>query len=248
MNSIRFGEDRRISMIIKDRLSSNRSYLVDQQGNIYFIEFSSTYSIEESTKKSLPLTHIQPIFINSKPMKQILHIGILQRDNDRIALGILLQSIDENQDKVGHPQSVFFLFMLMNLFIEELITLSSSSFDHRMNESIFLNRIHSILRRNESIPSIVYSFNSSEMISNEDIQKNLMKIIPILTNEYLQRQRKTIEEIRSRENYLSDLQRTQLNQSNKIEEKFSQTKLFYEKLLQQYHQVSSPSFLSLNND
>lgn len=106
-----------------------------------------------------------------------------------------------------------------------------------MNSSAFLTRIHSILQRKESIPRLKFSSKTSEMISDEDFQKNLSKFIRIFTDEYLEKQNRAMEEIRSRENYLSNLRETQLNRFDQLKKKSVQFNENYRKLLQEYQQV-----------
>lgn len=106
-----------------------------------------------------------------------------------------------------------------------------------MTSSVFLTRIHSILLRKESIPRLILSSKTSEMISEDDFQKNLSKFIRIFADEYLERQNQAMEEIRSRQNCLSNLRETQLNKFDQLKKKSFQVNENYRKILQEYQQV-----------
>lgn len=107
-----------------------------------------------------------------------------------------------------------------------------------MSQSAFLTRIRSILQRKESIPRLTLSSNTSEMLSDDDLETNLSTYIQIFTNEYVQRQGRAMEEIRSREKYLSQLQETQMNQKEQLKQKSVQINEKYQKLRQQFEQVT----------
>lgn len=101
IDSIRFGTDRRIVQMINDRFSTNRSYVVDHQGNVYLVELPWIEQIENSAVQTLPLTRIQSLIVNADPTKAVLQIGILQLQEHQTSLAVILQSQNENRDKVS---------------------------------------------------------------------------------------------------------------------------------------------------
>jgi chromosome segregation ATPase len=86
------------------------------------------------------------------------------------------------------------------------------------------------------IPYVTLS-TSSTNISNSDFEKNLSQFIKILTEQYIDKQEKVRKEIENKQRYLSDFQKTQLNENKQLNEKFQQIQKQFQILTQQYQQV-----------
>ncbi|CAF3758731.1 unnamed protein product [Adineta steineri] len=100
----------------------------------------------------------------------------------------------------------------------------------------FLNRIRTILTRDQSIPHLTISSSSQQNISNEEFQNNLIKFIRLFSEEYLDKQEKVRIELENKQRYLYDFQQTQLIAKQELDMKFQEIQITMQKLNQQYQQ------------
>lgn len=114
IDSIQFGENRRITQMIADPFTLNRSYLVDHQGNVYLIEYPWIEQIENLSTKTFSLTNIQTLIVNSDPTRTILHIGVVRRNQSQTSLAVIIQSENDQTPKVFS-----LLFYSIGLFLKE---------------------------------------------------------------------------------------------------------------------------------
>jgi hypothetical protein len=103
--------------------------------------------------------------------------------------------------------------------------------------SEFVAHIQSLLSRDQSIPYLTLS-TSSTNISDSDLEKNLSQFIQLLTEQYIEKQDKVRQELEMKQNYLLDVQQTQLSETKQLNENFQQIQKQFQILTQQYQQVN----------
>ncbi len=104
------------------------------------------------------------------------------------------------------------------------------------SKSEFVDHIRSLLVRDQSIPFVTLS-TSSTNISDSDLEKNLAQFCRILSEQYIEKQNKVQQEIESKQRYLSDFQKTQINENIQLTQKFQQIQRQFQWLKGQYEQV-----------
>ena len=106
-----------------------------------------------------------------------------------------------------------------------------------VNHSEFLERIHSILHRNSTLPRVTLSSSSQTTLSNTDFQNNLLKFLQFFSEEYLDKQDKVRLELQNKQRYLNDFQQIQIIAQQELNDKFQQLQNSIEHFNQQYQQV-----------
>ncbi|CAF3805812.1 unnamed protein product [Rotaria sp. Silwood1] len=120
--------------------------------------------------------------------------------------------------------------------IEDSLILSES--DKSKSSSEFVDRIRSLVSRDQSIPYITLS-TSSTNISDSDFEKNLSQFVRILTEQYIEKQENVRKELEYKQNYLKDFQQTQIDEYKQLNEKFELIKKRFQILREQYQQECS---------
>ena len=105
-----------------------------------------------------------------------------------------------------------------------------------MEKSEFVDHIHSLLFREQSIPCVTLSTPSAN-ISDSDLEKNLVQFIKILTEQYIGKQEKVRKELESKQRYILDFQQTQQIETKQLNERFQQIQKQFQILTQQYQKV-----------
>ncbi|CAF3826657.1 unnamed protein product [Rotaria magnacalcarata] len=104
--------------------------------------------------------------------------------------------------------------------------------------SEYVDRIRSLLSREQSIPFITLS-TSSINISDSDFERNLLQFIKILTEQYIDKQENVRKELENKRVYLVDFQQTEFNQNRNLNEKFQLIQKRFQTLTEQYQQEYS---------
>ncbi|CAF1195543.1 unnamed protein product [Adineta steineri] len=221
-----------IKSMINNKLNSNIYYIYDSLSNVYSIEISWINQIEQK-QKQIQSTNIQYIIKSNNFIQQF---GLIQTNNKGQFIAILTKTQKNDQQKE------LILLRPNSLSCECVIPIKS----HCLTESIkfhqsnlsseFLNRIRTILTRDQSIPHLTISSSAQQNISNEEFQNNLIKFIRLFSEEYLDKQEKVRIELENKQRYLYDFQQTQLIAKQELDMKFQQIQITMQKLNQQYQQ------------
>ncbi|CAF1212508.1 unnamed protein product [Rotaria sp. Silwood1] len=222
-----------ITSIIRDRFYSNRYYLSDSSANVYLIEISWIDQIQQGLKQFQP-TRIQHLINgnnnNYKIINYIQQMNLIQTNNNQLYLAIIIKS------QINQQKELIFVHCPSFKPIEDSLILSES--DKSKSSSEFVDRIRSLVSRDQSIPYITLS-TSSTNISDSDFEKNLSQFVRILTEQYIEKQENVRKELEYKQNYLKDFQQTQIDEYKQLNEKFEQIKKRFQILREQYQQECS---------
>ncbi|CAF0960227.1 unnamed protein product [Adineta ricciae] len=221
-----------IKSMIRNPLNSNVYYVCDSSSNVYSIEISWINEIQE---KQISATKIQYLCKSNHSIEQI---GLVQTTNKGQWLTILTKT-SQNQEKeliLLRPNSSLNSStneMKCDSLIEPLRNDQSNA-----NHSEFVERIHSILHRNLTLPHVTLSSSSSSQtnLSNGDFQNNLLKFLQFFSEEYLDKQEKVQIELQNKQRYLNDFQQLQIIAKQELDEKFQQLQSSIKSFNEQYHQ------------
>ncbi|CAF1415297.1 unnamed protein product [Rotaria sordida] len=222
-----------ITSIIRDPFSLNRYFISDSSGNVYSIEISWINQIQQGLKQLQP-THIQHLISgtnsNYKIINKIQQIGLIKTNNNQQYLAIIVKS------QINQQKELIFIHSQSLEPIENSLILSES--DESKSSLEFIDRIRSLLSRDQSIPYITLSTLSTN-ISDSDFEKNLSQFIKILTEQYIEKQENVRKELENKQYYLHDYQQTQFNENKQLNEKCEQIQKRFQILREQYQQECS---------
>ncbi len=103
--------------------------------------------------------------------------------------------------------------------------------------SEFVERIQTILHREESLPQLTIS--SSTNISDSDFEENILKFMKIFFEEYFQKQEKARIELENKQKYLHQFQQTQLVAQQELDIKLQRIQQTFQNLHERYQRVIS---------
>ncbi|CAM2708763.1 unnamed protein product [Rotaria socialis] len=222
-----------ITSIIRDPFYSNRYFISDSSANVYLIEISWINQIQQGLKQ-IQSTHIQHLITETnstcKITNKIEQMGLIQTNNNEKYLTIIAKS-QTNQKK-----ELIFVRLQPTESIENALFLYKSETSTFSSE--FVDRIRSLLSREQSIPFITLS-TSSINISDSDFERNLLQFIKILTEQYIDKQENVRKELENKRVYLVDFQQTEFNQTRNLNEKFQLIQKRFQTLTEQYQQEYS---------
>lgn len=150
-------------------------------------------------------------------------MGLIKIDNNQQYLAVIVKSLIDQQ-----KQLIFIHCKTLEIIETSNILSKSEKFSTE-----FLNHIHSLLTREQSIPYVTLS-TSTTNISNIVFEENLLENIKILNEEYILKQENVRKELEKKQNYLNDIYQTQLNEKNEFNNKFQNIEKKFQNLIQQY--------------
>ncbi|CAF4605912.1 unnamed protein product [Rotaria socialis] len=222
-----------ITSIIRDPFCSNRYFISDSSANVYLIEISWINQIQQGLKQ-IQSTHIQHLITETnstcKITNKIEQMGLIQTNNNEKYLTIIVKS------QTSQKKELIFVRLQSTESIENALFLYKSETSTFSSELV--DRIRSLLSREQSIPFITLS-TSSINISDSDFERNLLQFIKILTEQYIDKQENVRKELENKRVYLLDFQQTEFNQNRKLNEKFQLIQKRFQTLTEQYQQEYS---------
>lgn len=103
----------------------------------------------------------------------------------------------------------------------------------KRSASEFVQRIQTILQREESIPEYVHSASKRDW-ENAGFQDEILQLID---EEYFQRQNKVRTELENKQRYLTDFQQTHFVALVELKKKYEQIYQLFTSLMERYQQV-----------
>ncbi|CAF0941914.1 unnamed protein product [Adineta steineri] len=218
-----------ITSIIPDKFSPNKYYIADSNANIYLIEILWIDQVQQGLKQ-FQSTNIQHLIdganSNQKFNNKIEQIGSIQIHNHGQYLAAIVKSQTNQQKELVLVRSQ------SSNFSNNSLSLSQTK------NSEFLDRIRSLLSREQTIPYVTLSSLSTN-ISDSDLEKNLSQFIKLLTEQYIQKQEKVHKELENKQRYLLDFQQTQSNENKQLNEKLQQIQKQFQILTEKYEKECS---------
>ncbi|CAF4677996.1 unnamed protein product, partial [Rotaria socialis] len=181
-----------ITSIIRDPFCSNRYFISDSSANVYLIEISWINQIQQGLKQ-IQSTHIQHLITETnstcKITNKIEQMGLIQTNNNEKYLTIIVKS------QTSQKKELIFVRLQSTESIENALFLYKSETSTFSSELV--DRIRSLLSREQSIPFITLS-TSSINISDSDFERNLLQFIKILTEQYIDKQENVRKELENK--------------------------------------------------